>query len=111
VGKWVGCSWSAARGKFRLGFIGTPDDKSRSEQERETTVGMHGSYNINFELARLHQHQLRDERAEDRLTLEAGNPPAPRSVEHTTPANFLARSLRMLAQRCRLPRKSIATAE
>ena len=74
-------------------------------------MGTRGSYNIDFELAKLHQHQLRDERAEDRLALGAGNPPSPRSTEHAAPAPSLARSLWMLAQRCRSRRKSLATAD
>jgi hypothetical protein len=74
-------------------------------------MGSHGSYNINLEIAKVHQHQLRGERAEDRLALGAGNQPLHRPAGYAAPVHSLSQSLRVLALRCMPLRKSSPTPE
>jgi hypothetical protein len=74
-------------------------------------MGPHGSYNVDFELAKVRQHQLRGERTEDRLARAAGDPATPRPAGSAAPAHALVHALRLLALRCMPLRKSIAPAE
>jgi hypothetical protein len=74
-------------------------------------MGPHGDYNIGFELTKLHQQQLRDERAEDRLAPESSKPPKDRYAALAVVRRFLTRVLQALVQRCRPHHKPIASAD